>query len=94
VAGGGGGGGPVGGGGGGGGATRAGTLVLTLTLATWGDEAAPETAPGTVPVTLPSVDAVLFEECPRKYAPANAAAPMTAAITRILTGVLILEARL
>jgi hypothetical protein len=68
--------------------------VFTLTLATCGDDVAPETAPGTVPVTPPSVDALLFEECPRKYAPANAAAPMTAAITRILTGVLILEARL
>lgn len=67
--------------------------MFTLTLATCGDDVAPEAAPGTVPVTLPSVDALL-EECPRKYAPANAAAPMTAAIARILTGVLMLEGRL
>ena len=76
--------------------TSAGTLVFTLTFATCGDPFAPATALGTVPVTLPFVSDVflLFVEFPRKYAAANAAAPIATAIRRILTVLLILNARL
>jgi hypothetical protein len=62
--GGGGGGGPVGGGGGGGGlaTTSEGTVVVTLTLATFGEELAPATPLGTVPVTVSELDESLLPE--------------------------------
>ena len=82
--------------GGGGGATSAGTLVFTLTFATCGEPVragdGARDRPGDASVRVRRV--LLFVELPRKYAAANAAAPIATAMRRILTGLLIPEARL
>jgi hypothetical protein len=67
-----------------------------LTCFTCGAEPDPATPAGTVPETVPPLESedVLFVELPRKYAAANAAAPIAAAMRMIRTVLLIPQARL